>query len=98
MYPRPDTPGVRQAGGGQPELRGGQVAEAGDLGGRQLLGHHRADQVELEAERVSGTQPGGQLVHLHVGSSQPGRRGEAAFREVIIRETLYSLSVLQLAV
>ena len=98
MYPRPDAPGVRQAGGGQPELRGGQVAEAGDLRGRQLLGHHRADQVELEAECVSGTQSGGQLVHLHVGSSQPGRRGEAAFREVIIRETLYSLSVLQLAV
>ena len=91
MYPRPDTPGVRQAGGGQTELRGGQVAEAGDLGGRQLLGHHRADQVELEEERVSGTQPGGQLVHLHVGCSQPGRRGEASFR-VIIRETL-SLSL-----
>lgn len=55
MYPRQDTPGVRQAGGGQPELRGGEVAEAGDLGdlgGGQLLGHHGPGQVELEAERV----------------------------------------------
>ena len=72
MYPRPDPPGVRQVGGGQTDLRGGQVAEAGDLGGRQLLGAHRADQVELEEERVSGTQPRGQLVHLHVGSGQSG--------------------------
>ena len=45
MYPRQNSPGVRQAGGGQPELRGGQVAEAGDLGGGQLLGHHGTDQV-----------------------------------------------------
>ena len=47
------------------------MAEAGDLGGRQLLGHHRAAEMELEEERVSGTQPWGQLVYLHVGSSKP---------------------------
>ena len=75
MYPRQDPQGVCQAGGGQDELWGGQVVKAGDIRGCQLLGHHRPDQVELEEERVSGTQPRGQLVHMHVGSSQPGSWG-----------------------
>ncbi len=65
------------------------MAEAGDfggLGGGQLLGHHGPGQVELEAERVSGTKPRGQLVHLHVGSSQPGSRGVLIiFPRILIR-------------
>ena len=62
------------------------MAEAGDLGGGELLGHHGPDQVELEAERVPGAKPGGQLVHLHVGRSQPGGRGVLIiFLRILIR-------------
>lgn len=67
MYPRQNSPRVRQTGGELRQLlQGGDVAH-GHLQVGVLLGHHRTAEMELEAEDLRCSKPGRLLVYLYVG-------------------------------
>merc|ERR1711936_1205523 len=67
VYPRQDSPRVRQTGGELRQLlQGGDVAD-GYLQVGVLLGHHRTAEMELEAEDLRCSKPGRLLVYLYVG-------------------------------
>ena len=79
--------GGRGRGPRRRSASGTSRARPGEIRIKRILKNNSEKvKVELEAECVSGAKPGGQLVHLHVGGSQPGGRGVLIiFPRILIR-------------